>query len=214
MKRLDIALVMVALLLLPACQIGGTSENLEYTAPMELGISVGESVPGTGISYAGATALGADLVIDGQHAYKQKADSVGWKGSPVSGMTASFSGRVLWYNPTTCHVIGTMKLAIPKPNPQVVPNIPESPLRFRAVVTYPVSKGARIPGTLATYVRKTDQGAELSGVEGLPYRKPGDSIVWQGKLRDGMYAVVNVRVVYLTDAVLQVAGSVEVILAP
>jgi hypothetical protein len=214
MRRVSFAVWLLLAALLPACQFGGTSENLEYTAPIETGIDVGQSIPGTGITYAGQVALGADLVINGQHAFKQKGDSVEWSGAPVGGMTASFSGRVLLYNESTCHVIGTVKVSIPKPDPQAAPNVPESPVRFRAVVTYGIAKGGRIPGTLVTYVRKATEGAELSGIEGYAFRKPGDSIVWQGKLRDGVYVIVNVREVFATEMNLQVAGTVEVVLVP
>ena len=51
-------------------------------------------------------------------------------------------------------------------------------------------------------------------MEGYAYRKVGDSIVWQGKLKEGVYVVVNVRTFLYTDSFLQVAGTAEVVLVP
>ncbi len=213
MRKLTILVLALSMVLVPGCKVGKPGE-LVYTAPYEMGVSVGEYLPGTGIRYVGLTDQGAHLTIDGQDAYKQKGDSLEWSGKPVDNAELDFSGRVVWYTETTCHILGTATISIPDADPQVVPNIPEGPLRYRAVVTYRVDKGEKIPGTLVTYKGKTEDGAELEGVEGYPYRKAGDSIVWQGKLREGVYVVVNVRTVFYTDGTLQVAGTAEVILVP
>lgn len=213
MKRLAGIVLALSMVLVPACKTGKPGE-LVYTAPYEMGVTAGEYLPGTGIRYVGLTDQGAHLTIDGEDAYKQKGDSLEWSGKPVNNAELDFSGRVVWYTETTCHILGSATITIADAAPQVVANIPEAPLRYRAVVAYRVDRGETIPGTMVTYKGKTDDGAELEGVEGYPYRKAGDSIVWQGKLRDGVYVMVNVRTVFYTDGTLQVAGTAEVILVP
>jgi hypothetical protein len=213
MKKLAILILILGLVLTPGCKTPKEGE-LIYTAPYEMGVDVGEYLPGTGIRYVGITDTGAHLTIDGQDAYKQKGDSLNWSGKPADFAALAFSGRVVWYTDTACHMLGTATLTIEDAVPQIVPNIPEAPLRYTAVVSYNIKKGAKMPGTLISYKGSTDKGAELEGVEGYAYRKAGDSIVWQGKLRDGVYLVVNVRTVFYTDTALQVAGTAEVILVP
>lgn len=213
MRRWAILVLILGILLASGCKPAKEGE-LVYTAPYEMGVAAGDYLPGTGIRYVGRTDRGAHLTIDGQDAYKQKGDSLSWSGKPAENVRMDFSGRVIWYTDTTCHILGSATLTIPNPTPQAVPNIPRAPLRYRAIVTYGVDKGRKIPGSLVVYRGKTDKGAELNGVEGYPYRKAGDSIVWQGKLKDGVYVVVNVRVVFYTNTVLQVAGTTEVILVP
>jgi alpha-glucuronidase len=213
MRKWVVLILILGMVLTPGCKPAKEGE-LVYTAPYEMGVDAGEYLPGTGIRYVDLTDQGAHMTIDGQEAYKQKGDSVNWSGKPVDNAKLDFSGRVVWYTDTACQILGTATLTLEDVVPQVVPNIPEAPLRYRAVVTYRVDKGQTMPGTLIAYKGKTDDGAELDGVEGYPYRKAGDSIVWQGKLRDGVYVVVNVRTVFYTDSTLQVAGTAEVILVP
>lgn len=213
MRKWTILILILGMLLTPGCKPAKEGEMV-YTAPYELGVAAGDYLPGTGIRYVGLTDNGAHLTIDGQDATKQKGDSVGWSGKPVDNAKLDFSGRVLWYTETTCHIAGTATLTIADAAPVVVSSVPESPLRYRAVVTYRVDKGKKIPGTLIGFKGKTEKGAELDGVEGYPYRKVGDSIVWQGKLKEGVYIIVNVRTFVYTDSFLQVAGTAEVILVP
>ncbi len=213
MRKWAVLMLILSVVLTPGCK-PAAADQLTYVAPYEMGVDVGEYLPGTGIRYVGLTDTGAHLTIDGQDAYKQKGDSLNWSGKPVENAKMDFSGRIVWYTETTCHILGSATLTIAKPAPQAVPNIPDAPLRYRAIVTYTVDKGKKIPGSLVVYRGKADKGAELDGVEGYPYRKAGDSIVWQGKLKDGVYVIVNVRVVFYTNSVLQVAGTTEVILVP
>jgi hypothetical protein len=81
-------------------------------------------------------------------------------------------------------------------------------------VTYRVEKGDYIPGTLVKYVSKQEEGIEVSGVEGYPYRKFGDSIVWEGKLRERVFLQLNVRVILITEDSITVAGTATLLLAP
>ncbi len=219
MKKNAIALVVLGLLLsfLPACQRkpdGGPLELL-YTAPFETGIEKGSNLPGTGIRYRGLSEMGAEILIDDQTAFKQKGDSLDWKGSPVGNVELDLTLRVLWFTEETLYVGGTAKATVRGPTPAAASIPTEPPVKYsNALVTYQVKKGNTIPGTLAKYVGKAEEGIELSGVEGYPYRKLGDSIVWEGKLREGVFLQLNVRVLFIAEDFINVTGTAALLLTP
>ena len=218
MKKRTTVLVVLGLLLsfLPACQRrppGGPWELL-YIAPFETGIKKGSDLPGTGIRYVGLSDKGAEILIDDQTAFKQKGDSLGWKGNPVGNVDLNLSLRVLWVTEETVYVGGTAKTTVRDPKPETA-SIPEVTVKYsNAPVTYRVEKGDSIPGTLVKYVGKAEEGIELSGVEGYPHRKLGDSIVWKGKLREGVFLQLNVRVLFIAEDFIRVAGTATLSLTP
>ncbi len=220
MKRKAITLVVLGLLLsflLPACQRQPEDGPLEllYIAPFETGIERGSYLPGTGIRYVGLSDKGAEMLIDDQAAFKQKGDSLGWKGSPVQNVELDLSLRVLWVTEETIYVGGTAKATVSDPLP-VAASVPtEPPVKYSsAPVSYKVNKDDYIPGTLVKYVGKHEEGAELSGVEGYPYRKLGDSVVWEGKLREGVFLQLNVRVLFIAEGFINVTGTAAILLTP
>ena len=219
MKKTAAMLVVLGLLLsfLPTCQRkppGGPLELL-YTAPFETGIEKGSDLPGTGIHYVSLSDKGAEILIDDQTAFKQKGDSLDWKGSPVENVDLDLTLRVLWFTEETLYVGGAAQATVRDPMP-VAASIPtEGPVKYsNAPVTYRVEKGDSIPGTLVKYVGKAEEGIELSGVEGYPYRKLGDSIVWEGKLREKVFLQLNVRVIFIAEDFIRVAGTATLLLAP
>jgi len=210
-------LVVLGLLLffLPTCQRrpeGGPLELL-YTAPFEAGIKKGSTLPGTGIGYVGLSDKGAEILIDDQTAFKQKGDSLDWKGSPVQNVDLDLTLRVLWITEQKLYVGGTAKVIVRDPAPEAA-RIPAAvPVKYsNAPVTYKVDKGDYIPGTLVKYLGKAEEGIELSGVEGYPYRKFGDSIVWEGKLREKVFLKLNVRVIFIAEDFINVAGTATLLL--
>jgi hypothetical protein len=218
MKKKMITLVVLGLLLsfLPTCQRkppGGPWELL-YIAPFETGIKKGSDLPGTGIRYVGLSDKGAEILIDDQAAFKQKGDSLDWEGSPVENVHLDLTLRVLWVTEQTLHVGGTAQATMRDPRPEAA-SIPEVTVKYsNAPVTYRVEKGDSIPGTLVKYVGKAEEGIELSGIEGYPYRKLGDSIVWKGKLRERVFLQLNVRVVFIAEDFIRVAGTATLSLTP
>jgi hypothetical protein len=219
MKKEVIALIVLGLLfsVLPACQRqspGGPLELL-YTAPFETGIERGSNLPGTGMRYIGLTDKGAEILIDDQTAFKQKGDSLGWKGSPVGNVDLDLSLRVLWVTEETIYVGGTAQATVRDPMPEAASIPTEAPMKYsNAPVTYRVEKDDYIPGSLVKYLGKAEEGIELSGVEGYPYRKLGDSIVWWGKLREKAFLQLNVRVIFIAEDFISVAGTANLLLAP
>jgi hypothetical protein len=219
MKKIAMTLVVLGLLLslLPACQRKPQDGPLQllYTAPFETGIEKGSNLPGTGIRYIGLSDKGAEILIDDQTAFKQKGDSLDWKGSPVQNVELDLTLRVLWFTEQTLYVGGTAKATVRDPLPETVYVPAEPAVKYsNAPVTYQVQKGDHIPGTLIKYVGKAEEGIELSGVEGYPYRKIGDSIVWEGRLREKAYLQLNVRVLFIAENFINVTGTAALSLTP
>lgn len=208
-------MLLLTLLLSGACKSKPPSAELSYTAPFEIGITAGNTIPGTDVQYRGVTDGMAEVIIKGQRALKQKADSLSWKGEVREGVMLDLDLRVLWFDETTLHVGKTAKVTIADPQVQAA-ELPETaPLTFgNAPVAYTVKKGETIPGTLLTYEGKTEEGARLGGTEDYPYRKVGDSIVWSGKLKENVWLRLDVRVGVYTDDTLTVAGLASLWIQP
>jgi hypothetical protein len=83
-----------------------------------------------------------------------------------------------------------------------------------APVAYTVQKNGAIPGTLLTYEGKTDEGAELGGMDDYPYRKSGDSIVWTGAIKENVWLQLDLRVGVYTEQTLAVAGLASLWIEP
>lgn len=212
-------LVALGLLLVGVLSCGpGSKEGpveLTYTAPVEISVKAGENLPGMGIRYVGQTEKGAEVLIAGQHAFKQKGDSLDWKGEPVEGVSVDLSLRTLWFTKDTLHLVGTGKVVVRQPNPQPAFIQTDSPLKFtNAPVTYGVARNGYIPGTTIEYLGKEEEGAHLGGIDGYPYRKGADSILWEGKLKEKVYLRLNVRVLYIGENSLRVGGTADIWIAP
>jgi len=189
--------------------------ELTYIAPVEISVKTGENLPGTSIRYVGKSEKGAEVLIAGQHAFKQKGDSLDWKGDPVEGASVDLSLRILWFTEQTLHLAGTGKVVVQQPNPQPAFIQTDWPLKFTsAPVTYGVARNEYIPGTTVEYLGKEEEGAHLGGIDGYPYRKGADSILWEGKLRDKVYLRLNVRVLYIGENSLRVGGTADIWIVP
>jgi len=189
--------------------------KLTYTAPVEISVKAGENLPGTSIRYVGKSENGAELLIAGQHALKQKGDSLDWEGDPVEGVSVDLSMRILWFTEEALHLVGTGKVVVRQPNPQPAFIQDDWPLKFtNAPVTYGVDRNEYIPGTTIEYLGKEEEGAHLGGIDGYPYRKGADSILWEGKLREKVYLRLNVRVLYIGEDSLRVGGTASIWIVP
>ena len=185
---------------------GEHPSQLTYKLPTKITVAVGDELPGTGIRFDGLSENGADLLIRGQRAIKRKGDSVDWSGNPLDGVFVDLKLRVVWYTEEELHLVGTAKVVIDEVSPQPAAISTTSPISYGGAVAYGLSKGAVIPGSTIVYEGRTDDGAKLSGIEGYPYRKEGDSISWQGTLRPDVYIRLNVRVAQFDDKGMRVLG--------
>jgi hypothetical protein len=208
-KQTILTVYLIVLLALGGCG-GGPASTLTYNGPTEQTVPMGQTLDGTDIRYVGYSGKGAEVTIGGQPAIKKIGDSLDWKGSPVAGVEVALAQRVLLANAQRLMAVGTVKITVHDVAPAAA-QFPDKPLySYKVAVTYNVRRGATIPGTLISYEGKTDQGAKLGGVSGYPYRKLGDSIGWEGRLRDNAYLDMTVRVIAYTDDFIQVGGLATV----
>jgi hypothetical protein len=206
MTRLTV-LALIVLLTVTACLPGkGSDRTLEYNGPTEYSVALGQLVPGTDIRYVAYSERGAEVTIGGQRALKKAGDSLDWKGTPVAGVDVALTQRILLINEQRLQTVGMVKVTINDVAPASA-QFPDKPLySYKVAVTSTVKRGATIPGTLITYQGKAENGAQLGGVSGYPYRKLGDSIAWTGRLRSNAYLDLTVRVVAYANDFVQVAG--------
>jgi len=219
--RLLLPLALLAVLVFSACSgLGGVDEGqLRYSAPTEKKIEIGGFLPGTGIAYVGPTEeRGAEMRIDGQTAFKKVADSVTWSGSPLPGVQLDINQRVLFYNDDQMRLGGQVTILVDEVNPQPLLGPARSDIIFAIPVTYNIKVGETVPGTTLRLERiDAERGAEFSGwsVEQIPFKKSGDSIIWDGSLRQGVAVTFKeMRVAFIGDTNVRLAGIVEVALLP
>jgi hypothetical protein len=209
-RRLLVLALVIALVILSAgCGLlsGQESGKLTYRLPTEVTVPVGSALPGTDIRYERMTDQGAYLRIKGQEALKRKGDSVDWNGALAPAASGELRFRVAWYTNQAIYLVGTAKVVIEDPQPQALATITSS-VKFTGPVAYSVAQDTRIPGTLVTYGGKTPDGAKLGGVEGYPFRKEGDSLLWEGRLREGVYCRFELRVLQYDEKNLRVGGLI------
>jgi hypothetical protein len=181
---------------------------LTYKLPTKLTIAAREKLPGTDIIYEYMDDDGAHLTIEGQEALKRKGDSLTASFSPHEGVSINLDLRIGWFTDEQLHLVGTVTSNIEnvKPVPKEISTT--APIHFSGPVAYGVAKGAVIPGSTIVFEGKTDDGVKLGGIEGYPYRKDGDSIFWEGALREDVYTRLNLRILQSNESGLRVGGLV------
>ena len=189
-------------------QPGKDPTSLDYDLATTITVAENKALPGTGIRYETMNDEGAHLTIDGEKIIKRKGDSVFWKGTLAPGVTADERLRVVWFTTDSLTLAGTVKLHIDDIAPRAIKPISTSQVTFSGPEVYSLAKGAKIPGTQLVYEGSTDKGAQFSGIEGYAYRQAGDSLVWEGILRDGVYLRFEGRVIQFSPGSARIAGIV------
>jgi hypothetical protein len=203
----------LCVLLLAACA-GPWSNRLPYAGPVEIGIPQGEYLPGTGIQYLGKTEKGAQVSIGDKQATKKIGDSLDWKEDMVPGVSVDQTLRVAAITEDTLQTVGTVRVIVSQPRVQPEAANRDAPVHFKLPVGYHVERNETIPGTTISYLGNTEEGAHLGNVEGYAYRKLGDSIVWESRLRPGIWLELNLRTVLITDSLLDVVGTADLWITP
>jgi hypothetical protein len=180
--------------------------KLTYRLPTEITVELGQNVPGTDIRYERMAEQGATLRIKGQSALKRKGDSVDWDGNLATGVKAELRLRVAWYTDKAIYLVGTAKVEIEEVDPRLAKVTTTSAIKFVGPVAYNVTKGGKIPGTTIIYTGETSDGAKFEGLEDYPFRKSGDSLLWEGTLRAGVYARLEARVLQFDARGLRTGG--------
>ena len=187
---------------------GRESGRVSYRLPTKLTVPLGQALPGTDVRYLELTEQGAIVLIKGQRALKRNGDSLDWKGEILPGATVDLGLRVAWFNESDLHVVGMANVDIEGIAPRSGEISTSSPISYSGVVAHSLAKGAKIPGSTISFEGLADEGVKLGGIEGYPYRKTGDSIFWEGVLRNGVYIRLNLRVVQYDSKGLRVGGIV------
>jgi hypothetical protein len=149
---------------------------------------------------------GAQVIINGQQALKRQGDSLNWSGEPRPGVKIELRMRVVWISEAQIELLGTTKVTVQNAQPRRAAIVTSSPMEYGGAVAYNVSKGNRIPGTLLTYEGETDEGARLGNMDSYPFRRAGDSILWEGMLVDDVYVRLDLRAVQYGERSLSVGG--------
>jgi len=183
--------------------------SLRYDLPSTISVDVGGYVPGTNIQYLGMSDRGAHVLLGDQIAYKKFGDSLDWSGTVVNGTDVELTLRVLHVGDTSLKLVGKSELTITDVVPTAAQITKESDINYGGLVTYSIAQGEAIPGSTVIYEGFDTEGVILSGIEGYPYRKTGDSIAWEGTLRSDVEIALNVRVVYYNENKLYVSGTVN-----
>ena len=203
-------LIGLAFLLLASCR-EGEKPALSYSGPLNVTLKKGETLPLTTITYIGLGPQGAEVLIEGQKAVKQRGDSLDWEGTPLPGVELKIRTRIISFDSAALRSVGIFTVNVSEPLPSPAPSPPKAAFKFTAPVGYKVKRGEEVPGTTLKYIGKDQEGARFEGLEGYPYRKTGDSLVWTGKLKEELYLVLNVRVLHFDEEAITLSGTAEII---
>lgn len=206
-----LTLVMVIGVVLAGCSFipgaGGESGGaLTYDGATQHGVGPGELIPGTNIQFVRNTSEGAEVLINGQRAIKKVGDSLDWQGTVAPGVDVSMPQRIALITDDRLQTVGTVRVKVSGVNPVPGPAPAGGRYSYKVTSGYTVRRGERVPGTTLVYEQKTDQGAQFSGASDYPYRRVGDSVIWQGQLAPGVYLDTTLRVVAYTDDIVTLAG--------
>ena len=217
--RLALSVLALSLLLpgLVGCLRSPTAaqtSTLTYEGPQTYTLKPGNPLPGTNIRYMRQSSEGAEFIIGGQRAVKQKADSLNWSGSPTEGVKLDLRLRIVWFTQDALYAAGTARLTVSGITPQAAEVSTDAPLAYQMPVTYALQVGDAVPGTTLTYEGQTADGAKFAGVEGYPYRQPGDSVSWQGKLRPNVAVREDLRLLHYDERSARLVGMAHLWVTP
>lgn len=226
----------LCLLLLTGCgiQFPGLGTATPQPAPTPVGDTLpfniptynvellpGSHVPGTQLVYVRQRENNAyEVTIDGQAVLKQPGDSFLWQGIVAPGVFGRYNLRLQPIFLSNLQAAGSVELAVFNPQPAELTafNLTPGLVYFPAApVSWRVLPQTVIPGTNFVYLGADGDVIQLArlGDVVLPPFAVGDSLVWQGRLRDNVLARFDlVLETPEADGVLPVRGSATLWLQP
>ncbi|MCP4363051.1 MAG: hypothetical protein GY796_34035 [Chloroflexi bacterium] len=197
-------------------------DMLFLQAPYTYNLTSGGRVPGTQLEYIEATGDSFRMRIDGAEATKRIGDSFPWKGVVGPGVLGNYNLRLTTALGGNLPAVGTVKLTVLNPEPQevvtAVPPVPEKLHYGGIIINYNVPVGREVPGSTMVFEGVSNQSgitaAQLSGISGYAFFAQGDSLVWQGQLRENVYVRYDLRVVTLSEENLLLGGTAELWITP
>jgi hypothetical protein len=229
-----VGFVMAFVLVALACSIPGfsspppaptptpLSDTLTFLVPVySINLEPGDTVPGTRLEYIGKSGDTYNVRIDGQETTKRAADSFIWSGLVAPGVFATYELRLVTSLLGPLSAVGPVEILVLSPAPVEIPTLPQlvDPLKYSNItVAYNVPVGQTIPGTTLIYEGIGSQGnvesARLAQTNGHTLHAIGDSINWNGMLRDNVVLrYTNLRVGAFDETSLQIGGLAELSIA-
>lgn len=213
-RRPPALLLLTVVLVVAACGTQNWQESMAYSGPIEVGIEQGTFLAGTDIQYLGETHDGAQILIGDQRATKRIGDSIRWRGEMAPGVTVDLSLRIVFVTEDTLQTAGTVRVTVEGAQPVLGVADTSAPVHYVLPVVYRVERGEAIPGTTITYEGQDAEGARLGNVEGYPYRRVGDSILWEGRLLPGLWLDLLARTALIGEDQLDVVGTADLWIRP
>jgi len=185
-----------------------------FAGPTERRVEVGQTIPGTDIQLLSVGSDGAQFTIAGLRSTRRAGDSLDFDGAwpNIPGVSYNARLRIYTMGDNSVRVAGVHRLVVENVAP--TPGTTDLDKSAQFPFTSTVAKGDIIPGTTFRYAGTNERGAQIGGLpEGdYPYFKIGDSMVWQGTLRNDIPARFMVRVIFYSENTLQVGGVVTLAL--
>ena len=186
---------------------------LTLQGPTERRVGLGERIPGTDIELMAVNGSEAEFRIAGMRSVRVAGDSLDFDGDwpGISGVSYSARLRLYHVGSDNIRAAGVHQLVIR--NIQPVENAtPLGAFTLKFPIVTSVNRGAQFKGLTLGYVGEDDRGAQMSGLPqgDYPYRKTGDSIVWNGQLRPDIPAQYSFRVLLYSADSLRVGGIVNI----
>lgn len=194
-------------------------DTISYLMPAyTTSLSPGESVTGTALTYIGRSGDAFEVEIDGQRAIKRPGDSFYWSGVLAPSVYANYRLRLATTIFGALPVAGPVELVIffPQPVQDAALVDPQTRLSFNNIVLdYSVPLNGRLPGTTLVYEGVEEQGAagqgtrlaRIGGLAGYPRLAVGDSLVWNGRLRDNVWVRYSLRALAFDEQSLRLVGT-------
>lgn len=197
---------------IPSVNLGGPtpSRQVSYDGLVTLSAKTGEAIAGTSIVYQGKAPDGrAILNIGGLQGLKSVADSVNWSGALVLFSVVDLNLRVVSYDENGITLAGTIHVVVQEPQPAAGTTSQNQIASFLIPATFTVNRNGTLPGTTVVYVGAKTGGAEFANLDQFPFRERGDSVVWEGHLRDRVALRADLRVVDYNDDRVILGGTVR-----
>jgi hypothetical protein len=189
---------------------------LAFQGPLELGLEPGQAIRGTDIRLVRGGADGGEFEIAGLRAVRRLGDSLDFDGPwpGMQGVTYHLRLRVYRLTDGGVRAAGVQRVVIENVQPQrAAVTLPREALRFP--ITVGANVGEDFAGLTLGYVgQDATRGAQLRGLPDgeYPYRKIGDSIDWQGRLRADIAIEYQLRMLYYQPSNARIGGVVLVAL--
>lgn len=190
------------------------TQAVRYRGVEHQRLAPGSLVPGTDIRLEGIENEGAVFAFADLKTRKIVGDAVNYQGPWHDLPRTDYirTSRIIRLTDTEVYLVSWYSLTISgvAPSTQSVPMSAELP--YTALVR--ANRDSHIPGTMLTFRGRTPSGA--ARIEGQADDTYGqfqvlESVQWSGQLRDDLMVRYNMRVIFYTDAYVQLGGFVTLI---